>query len=113
VIDLAGIDQVLALAPAEVDAVPFPFLERRAGDGQGLALRAGLLHPVVAAAAGVAAVAHLRYDAFSPSLQACANISPALDLETFAELDIGAGHDRLQFGLAANKRLLAEVAAFR
>ncbi len=52
--NLAGIDAILALAPAEIDAVPLAFIEREAGDGQGLALCAGLLDPVVAAAASVA-----------------------------------------------------------
>lgn len=52
VVDLAGVDQVIALAaPEVVDAVPFALFEREAGDGQGLALRAGLLDPVVATAA--------------------------------------------------------------
>ena len=59
VVDLAGVDQVLALAAADIDAVPFVAVEREAGDGQRLALRAGFLDPVVAAAGGVAAVAHL------------------------------------------------------
>ena len=32
VVDLAGVDQVLALAAAEIDAVPFVAVEREAGD---------------------------------------------------------------------------------
>jgi len=57
VIDLAGVDQVVPLAPTEIDAIPLAFVERETGDRQGLALRAGFLDPVVAAAAGVRAVA--------------------------------------------------------
>jgi len=45
VIDLAGIDQIVSLAPADVDSVPFAFVEREARDGQRLSLRAGLLDP--------------------------------------------------------------------
>src|ERR1700759_1118286 len=50
VIDLAGVDESLALAAAKIDAVPLAFIESEAGDGQRLALLAGLLHPIVDAA---------------------------------------------------------------
>jgi len=33
VIDLAGIDQVIALAAADIDAVPVVSVERKAGNG--------------------------------------------------------------------------------
>jgi hypothetical protein len=33
VVDLAGIDQVLSLAPAQIDAIPVITVEREAGDG--------------------------------------------------------------------------------
>jgi hypothetical protein len=49
IVDLAGIDEILALAPAEIDAVPLAFVEREPGDGQRLTLRAGFLDPFVAA----------------------------------------------------------------
>jgi hypothetical protein len=42
VVHLAGIDQVIALAPADVEPVPLAAVERKSGDRQGLALRAGL-----------------------------------------------------------------------
>ena len=32
VVDLAGIDQIVALAPADIEAVPFVAVEREAGD---------------------------------------------------------------------------------
>jgi hypothetical protein len=63
-VDFPGVDQVAAFAPAEIDAVPVVAIESKAGDCQRLALRARLLHPVVAAAGIVLAVADLRDDAF-------------------------------------------------
>jgi hypothetical protein len=36
VINLPGVDQVLALAAADIDAVPLAAVEREPGDGQGL-----------------------------------------------------------------------------
>jgi hypothetical protein len=59
VVDLAGIDQVVALAAGQIHPVPLALVEREAGDGQRLALRAGFLDPVVAAADRVGAVSHL------------------------------------------------------
>src|SRR6266403_2312218 len=53
----ARIDQALALLPAEIDAVELIAVERETGDGQRLALGAGLFHPVVAATGDVVAVA--------------------------------------------------------
>jgi hypothetical protein len=67
-VDLAGVDQLVVLASAEVDTVSFTLVEREAGDGQGLPLRAGLLHPIVAAAADVGAVTVLRYHALKSEL---------------------------------------------
>jgi hypothetical protein len=52
VVDLAGVDEIVAFAPADVEAVPLAAVERETRDGQGLAPRAGLLHPVVAASVG-------------------------------------------------------------
>ncbi len=48
-VDFAGVDQVVALATADVEAVPLRAVKRKAGDGQGLPLRARLFDPVVAA----------------------------------------------------------------
>lgn len=56
-IDLAGIDQIVPLAPADLDSVPFAFVEREARDGQRLSLRAGLLEPAIPTAARVRTVA--------------------------------------------------------
>lgn len=67
-VDLAGVDQLAVLASAKVDTVSFTLVEREAGDGQGLPLRAGLLHPTVAAAADVGAVTVLRYHALESEL---------------------------------------------
>ena len=49
-VHLASVDQVLALAAADVKAVPFGAVEGEARDGEGLALGASLLHPIVAPA---------------------------------------------------------------
>jgi hypothetical protein len=49
-VDLAGIDQVLAFLPPDIDSVEFVFLQGEAGDRQRLALCAGLLDPVIAPA---------------------------------------------------------------
>jgi hypothetical protein len=59
VVDLAGIDQIVAVAAAEIDAVEIVAVEREAGKRQGLALCAGLLDPVVATPGTVAAVGDL------------------------------------------------------
>jgi hypothetical protein len=56
-IDLACVDEILAPASAEINAIPFALVQRKAGDRQGLSLRAGLLDPVVAATARVAELA--------------------------------------------------------
>lgn len=50
-IDLAGIDQIVAVAPANVDAVLFVSIECEAGDGQ----RAGLHDPVAGSSRGIGA----------------------------------------------------------
>ena len=81
--------------------------QREAGDGQRLALGAGLLDPVVAAADGVAAVAHLGDDALEPDLAGVGEHLAAVDLEAFAELDVGAGDDLLQLRLALDQRQLS------
>ena len=56
---LPGIDQLLALAPAEIKAIPFGTIEREPGDGQRLALSAGFLDPIVGTSLGIYAVPHL------------------------------------------------------
>jgi hypothetical protein len=63
-IHLAGVDQIVALPPSDVDAVPLVSIEREAGDGQRLPLRAGLLRPAIAPAARIGAVADFRHQAF-------------------------------------------------
>ncbi|KMS30280.1 hypothetical protein FE79_15045, partial [Staphylococcus aureus] len=86
-VDLAGVDQVVAFPPAKVDAVPFALVEREAGDSQRLALRAGLLHPIVAAAAGVHAIADFRDHTLQADLAGVREHLAAFNLEAFAELD--------------------------
>jgi len=45
VVDHAGMDQIIALATADIDAVPVVAIERKARDGQRFALGAGFLDP--------------------------------------------------------------------
>jgi hypothetical protein len=52
-IDLSSIDQVVALAPADIDSVELVGLQREASDRQRLALLTGFLDPVIAAAGGI------------------------------------------------------------
>src|SRR6267154_1290675 len=96
----ARIDQLLALAPAEVNALPLFAIEREAGDGQRLTLGTGLFHPTIDSARDVAAVADLRDDALKAGL-ACVLVHLAtVDLEALAELNIGLGDNLLEKGLA-------------
>ena len=65
VIDLAGVNQIVSVATADVDAVPFFFVEREARDGKHLPLRTGLLDPAIPSATRVRTVAHLRHHALT------------------------------------------------
>jgi hypothetical protein len=111
VVDLAGLDEIIALAPADVKPVPLAPVEREAGDGQRLPLRAGLLHPVVRAPRRINAVADLGDDTFETKLAGVFEHLATVDLEAFAELDVGASDDLLQFCLALKERQLSELAA--
>jgi hypothetical protein len=68
VVDLAGVDEIVALAPADVEPVSLGAVQRESGDGQRFPLRAGLLDPVVASAGRVGAVPDLRHDSFQADL---------------------------------------------
>ena len=70
-VDLTGINQIGAFASADIDPVPLVAVQCEAGDGPCLALRAGFLDPVIAAAGRVAAVADLGDDALEPDLAGC------------------------------------------
>jgi hypothetical protein len=111
VVDLAGVNKVIPLAPANVQAVPLVAVQREPGDGQRLAPRAGLLHPVVAAPAGVAAVADFGNHALQPQLARVREHILTLDLEALAKLDFGVGDGLLEFCLPLVKRKFPEVAA--
>jgi hypothetical protein len=75
VIDFTGIDEVIAFAAADVDAIPVIAIERKASDSQRLALSAGYLDPVAAAPGKIAVSRTLETTPSSPTLQAWANIS--------------------------------------
>ena len=111
VVDLARVDEIAALAPADEEPVPLAPVQREAGDGQGLPLRAGLLHPVVASPGRIGAVPDLRHDAFQPDFACVREHFLAVDPEAFAELDVGPGDDLLQFGLPLEQRHLPDIAA--
>ena len=63
---------------------------RKAADGQRLALRAGFLGPVSAAAGRIAAVAHLGDDTFQSDLAGVFEHLLTVDFKTFTELEVGA-----------------------
>src|SRR4029077_3213068 len=111
VIDLARIDQVRALAAGQIEAVPFVAVQREARDHQRLALRTGFLDPVVTPARGIDAVAHLRDHAFEPDLAGVGVHLWPVDLETLADLDVGAVDDLFQVRLALDQRQLPQIAA--
>jgi len=98
-VDLARVDEILAPAPAYIDAVPLTFVECEASDGQCLALHTGLLHPITCASLRIGTVSCLRDDAFQAELTGVREHLASPDLETFAELDVGAIDDLLEFGL--------------
>jgi hypothetical protein len=113
VVDLAGAYQVIPLPTADVDAVPVVAVEGEAGDGKRLAPRAGFLHPIAAAPRWIAAVADLGDDAFKADLAGVREHLLAVDLEAFAELDVGAVDDLPQMRLALDQRQLSKVRAMR
>ena len=76
-----------------------------------LALGAGFLDPVVAAAGMIAAVADLGDDALEPDLAGMRVHLAAVDLEALAELDVGAGDQLLQMRLALDQRQLPQIVA--
>ncbi len=79
---LPGIDQVVALATPEINAIPFGAVESKACNEQGLALLAGDLHPIVGAAHRIATVANLRDDALQAGLARMLEHLAVVDLET-------------------------------
>src|SRR3982074_564434 len=111
VVDLAGIDQVLALVSAYIDAIELVFFQREARDRQRLALGTGFLQPVVAMSRMVTAVPDLGDDALKATLASVLVHFAAVDLEILAELNIGAGDELLEQRLALYQRQLTEIVA--
>src|SRR4051812_27749790 len=109
-VDLAGVDQVLAFAAANVDSIPIIAVEGEAGDRQRLALGAGLLDPVVASAGRVEAIPYLRDNALQADLAGVGIHVRAVDLEALAELDVSAVDDLLEVGLAFDQRQPPKIA---
>lgn len=108
-VDLAGIDQLLALEPTDINAVKFVFLQRKASYVRRLPLGAGLFDPIIAPARRIPAIADLGDHAFEAGLAGVLIYYEAVDLETFAELDISSidklpdydflVESRLEFGI--------------
>jgi hypothetical protein len=74
-VHLASVDQVLALAAADVNAVPFVAIEGKASDGEGLALSTGFFDPVIAPAGDIGAVTNLRDNPLKSDLACMRDIS--------------------------------------
>ena len=83
-IDFSGIDELLALPPAEIDAVELTAVKREAGDGQGLALSTCLLDPIVGPACRISAIPDLGDDALKTGLAGLLVHLAAIDLEALA-----------------------------
>lgn len=67
-VNFAGIDQVAALTPAEIKAIPVAAIEREPSDGEGLPLSAGFLDPIVRPANRVFAFPDFGNDALKANL---------------------------------------------
>jgi hypothetical protein len=101
VVDLSGIDQLVALEAPDVEPVPFAAVEREPGDGQGFPLCTGLLDPLIGPSPWVDAVPDLRNDAFQAHLAGVRKHFRAIDFKGLAELDVGSGDDLLELGLSS------------
>ena len=88
VVDLARLDQIVTLAPADIDAVPFL---RQARSRRWSASRAArrFLHPVACTPLRIGTVSQLRDDTLQAEFAGVREHLAALDLEAFAELDVG------------------------
>jgi hypothetical protein len=106
---LAGIDQVIALAAANIDTVPLVAIECKASDSQRLALGGGFLDPVGAAPGKMPAIAHLGDDALQPDLAGVGDHLLAFDLEAFAKLDRGILDQLFQMRLALDQRQFSQI----
>ena len=112
-IDLAGIDQVLALAPANIDTIELATIERESRNGQRLSLHTGYLEPVTAAAGWIPAITHLGDDALETNLAGLLVHLAAVDLEAFAKLDRGLGDQLLQMRFAIDQRQFLKIVAIK
>ena len=108
---LAGVDQVLSLTSTNVEPVPFGAVKCEPGDGQCLALGAGLLDPIVGPAGGIAATSDLGHDALKPDLAGVAIHFLAVSLKALAELNVGIGDQLLEVRLALGQRQLPQIVA--
>jgi hypothetical protein len=82
-VDLAGIDEIISLAAAEIDALSIIAIKCKASDGERLALRAGRPDPGPRSSGKTGAVAHLRDNALKPNLAGVRKHFPAIECRSF------------------------------
>src|SRR4051794_36628002 len=111
VVNFACINQVATFTAPDIDAVPILAIESEARDRERLALCAGFLHPGIAAAGNIAAVADLGDHALEPDLTGVSKYLGTVDLEAVAELDISMLDDLLQLGLPLDQRQFPQIVA--
>lgn len=104
VVNFACVDEIVTLAPPDIEPVPLRTIECKTGNRQRFPLHTGLLDSVVRSSRWIGAVTYFRDDAFEPELAGVREHFAAVDLETFTELDVGAVQDLLEFGLAPEQR---------
>jgi hypothetical protein len=90
VVNFAGVDQIVALAPADVEPIPLRTIECETGNGQRLPLRVGLFDPIVRPSRRIGAAPHFRDDALEAEFAGVREHLAAVYLEAFAVLDVGA-----------------------
>jgi hypothetical protein len=84
-----AVDQIVALAPGEIQPIPFATIEREPGDVQRLSLGARLLAPIIATTGRIAAVAYLGDNALQADSAGVLEHRGAVDFEALAKLDGG------------------------
>lgn len=98
-VDLAGVEQPIAFAPANIDA------------SQSLPSRAKPAIASVSRWPQVGAVGDFRDHSLTAELGSMGEQLGPVDLETLAELEVGAGDEFLQHSLACGERQLPQIAA--
>lgn len=100
---------VATFAAADIDAIPITAVESEARDCERLALRAGSLYPVIAAAGNIAAVTDLGNHALEPDLTGVSKYLSAIDFKAVTELDIGMLDDSRPAATSADRGRLGKA----